>query len=76
MATERLAIPELARLFEGGTVSGLSEWQLLERFLERRDESAFEALVVRHGPMVLSVCRRALGPTPDADDAFQARFPT
>ncbi len=74
MATERLAIPELARLFEGGTVSGLSEWQLLERYLERRDESAFEALVVRHGPMVLSVCRRALGVTPDADDAFQATF--
>lgn len=74
MATERLAIPDLARLFEGGTVSGLSEWQLLERYLERRDESAFEALVVRHGPMVLSVCRRALGVTPDADDAFQATF--
>ncbi len=74
MATERMAIPELARLFEGGSVSGLSEWELLERYRERRDESAFEALVIRHGPMVLAVCRRALGVTPDADDAFQATF--
>ena len=44
------------------------------RYLERRDETAFEAIVTRHGPMVLGVCRRALGLTPDADDAFQATF--
>ncbi|QJW95443.1 RNA polymerase sigma factor [Frigoriglobus tundricola] len=44
---------------------------LLGRFVCDRDAVAFEALVRRHGPMVPSVCRRALGATPDADDAFQ-----
>ena len=42
MGVQRLAIPDLGRIFRGETVSGLSEWQLLERYLERRDESAFE----------------------------------
>jgi RNA polymerase sigma factor (sigma-70 family) len=74
MSVQRLAIPDLGRIFAGETVTGLSEWQLLERYLERRDESAFEALVTRHGPMVLGVCRRMLGGSPEAEDAFQATF--
>jgi RNA polymerase sigma factor (sigma-70 family) len=74
MTSPRLAVPELDRVFQGETISGLSEWQLLERYLERRDETAFEALVTRHGPMVLGVCRRALGFSPEAEDAFQATF--
>ena len=53
---------------------GLSEWELLERYLDRRDEVAFEALVARHGPMVLAVCRRMLFDPSDVDDAFQATF--
>ena len=60
MGDHRLATPDLNRIFRGETVSGLSEWQLLERYLEARDEVAFEALVARHGPMVLGVCRRML----------------
>jgi RNA polymerase sigma factor (sigma-70 family) len=74
MRLHRLASPDLGRIFRGETVSGLSEWQLLERYLDQRDEVAFEALVVRHGPMVLGVCRRMLGDSADADDAFQATF--
>src|SRR5262249_8241697 len=52
----------------------LSDSQLLERFLALREEVAFEALVHRHGPMVLGVCRRVLHNSHDAEDAFQATF--
>jgi RNA polymerase sigma factor (sigma-70 family) len=71
---DRLATPDLTRIFDGETVSGLSEYQLLERYRERHDETAFEALLARHGPMVLGVCRRMLPDPTDVDDAFQATF--
>src|SRR5688572_5361744 len=48
--------------------------QLLDDFAARRDETAFAALVGRHGPMVLRVCRRVLNHEQDAEDAFQATF--
>jgi RNA polymerase sigma factor (sigma-70 family) len=47
---------------------------LLKRYVRHGDASAFEALVRRHGPMVLAVCRRVLCNTHDAEDAFQATF--
>lgn len=53
---------------------GPSNAQLLESFLVRRDELAFEALLRRHGPMVLAVCQRVLRNVHDAEDALQATF--
>src|SRR5262245_59698897 len=48
--------------------------QLLERWTGGSDESAFELLVWRHGPMVWQTCRRILRHDHDAEDAFQAAF--
>lgn len=54
--------------------AALSDRQLLERYALAHDESAFAALLQRHGGMVWGVCRRVLSDTADAEDAFQATF--
>ena len=76
MAIETLgaALRQIKGLFANGVAAGLSDAQLLERFLTRGDAGAFEALVGRHGPMVLSVCRAILRDPHDTEDAFQATF--
>jgi RNA polymerase sigma factor (sigma-70 family) len=51
-----------------------SDADLLRRFAQLRDASAFDQIVARHGPMVLGVCRRILRNASDTDDAFQAAF--
>ncbi len=53
---------------------GPTDAQPLERFLTRREEVAVEALLRRHGPMVLGVCRRVLTDPQAAEDAFQVTF--
>ncbi len=64
----------LRKLVAAPSCADVPDPQLLERFLTQRSEAAFAALVQRHGPMVLSVCRRVLHHTQDAEDAFQATF--
>jgi HlyD family secretion protein len=66
---------ELEVLWTTGTMTGLSDAQLLTRFTQSRDstgELAFRELIQRHGPMVLAVCRQVLRHSHDVDDAFQA----
>jgi RNA polymerase sigma factor (sigma-70 family) len=68
---------QVHRLFNLGAIGTMSDAQLLDRFVARRDEAAeaaFEELVSRHGPMVLRVCRDVLHDTHDTEDAFQAVF--
>jgi RNA polymerase sigma factor (sigma-70 family) len=69
---------QLEAIFEGGSVLGLSDRQLVERYTtgggDATGEAAFAALVCRHGPMVLRVCREVLGDYQHAEDTFQAVF--
>ncbi len=70
-------VRQMESLFDGGSITGLTDRSLLERFVDRHGalgEEAFTALVHRHGPMVLETCRAILGDWQDAEDAFQAVF--
>jgi RNA polymerase sigma factor (sigma-70 family) len=68
---------QIRTLFQAGSLGALTDGQLLDRYLAPDgtcSEMAFAAIVERHGPMVLGVCRRLLGDAHLADDAFQAAF--
>jgi RNA polymerase sigma factor (sigma-70 family) len=52
----------------------VTDAQLLDAFVRRRDEAAFELLVWRHAALVLGTCRRLLHDRHEAEDAFQATF--
>ena len=70
-------VRQLRTLFNVGTIRELTDGQLLERFATGEGEPAelaFAALVERHGPMVLRVCRAVLIDPHDTQDAFQATF--
>src|SRR5262249_30329312 len=59
----------LRHLVGGREAQAESDGQLLERFAAAHDEAAFGELMRRHGPLVLSVCRRILHDSNDVDDA-------
>jgi RNA polymerase sigma factor (sigma-70 family) len=67
-------LQRLRRLTVPAVLASATDAVLLDRFLRDRDEAAFTALVGRHGPMVLRLCRRQLGGAHAAEDAFQATF--
>src|SRR5262245_30292658 len=54
--------------------AGASDAELVTRFVRDRDQAAFTALVERHGPMVLGLCRRVVQDPHEAEDVFQATF--
>jgi RNA polymerase sigma factor (sigma-70 family) len=78
MATSSLGplMRHLRKILSPAHSSNVGDGELLARFVQQRDEAAFELLVWRHQRMVLGVCRRVLGHAQDAEDAFQATFLT
>jgi RNA polymerase sigma factor (sigma-70 family) len=74
IAPQHPLLQHLRRLIGCPGAAGVSDRQLLERFLTARDDAAFELLVWRHGPMVLNLCGRVLKDEHAAEDAFQATF--
>ena len=75
--TSGLELVQFRRLFTGGVLGGLTDGQLLERFVADPGDdgkAAFEFLVEWHGPMVLRVCTQALKDPHQAEDAFQVTF--
>jgi RNA polymerase sigma factor (sigma-70 family) len=73
-ATSGAALRQVRRLVEDQRLKETSDEELLRLFRAGRDEAAFQALLRRHGPMVLDVCRAVLRNEADAEDAFQATF--
>ncbi|HKI30904.1 MAG TPA: RNA polymerase sigma factor [Gemmataceae bacterium] len=67
-------IHHLRRVVSREKTGDLTDAQLLDDFVQRRDEAAFELLVWRHAALVLGVCRRLLHDRHEAEDAFQATF--
>jgi RNA polymerase sigma factor (sigma-70 family) len=71
---QEVVLPHLCRMIGPPSGGDVPDRELLERFLARHDPAAFAALVRRHGPTVLGLCRRLLGNAHDAEDVFQATF--
>ena len=74
-STSVAALRNLRQLFQSGTAVGYSDGELLARYLASNDGAAFEALVLRHGPMVAATCRAILNHQHDVEDAVPGDFP-
>src|SRR5262245_2611402 len=72
----RVLLTLLSRLRQAAQTGAdrVADAELIARFVRTRDAAAFELLFWRHGPMIWGVCRRLLGDSPDAEDAYQAAF--
>src|SRR5262245_11219044 len=68
------SLDPLRKLLDSQVAKDLTDGELLARFAGQRDESAFAALMSRHGPLVFGVCRHVLDHEHDAEDAFQGTF--
>jgi RNA polymerase sigma factor (sigma-70 family) len=73
-ATASPILQLIRRTVEAAHVRELPDQALVQRFCAQQDQPAFHALLRRHGPMVLDVCRGVLGNEADAEDSFQATF--
>ncbi len=69
-----VVVEYIRRIGAVGRFADLPDGELVERFVASQDEEAFNALIHRHGPLVLTVCQRVLNNVQDAEDAFQATF--
>jgi RNA polymerase sigma factor (sigma-70 family) len=67
-------LQRLRKAMAAESLASRSDRELIKRFLADHDGASFHALLCRHGPMVLRVCRRALSDEQDVEDAFQATF--
>src|SRR6266446_3339857 len=67
-------VGSLRRSAEAGFLAERDDAALLRRFLSDRDTAAFEAIVRRHGPLVLTACRKVLAEQADVEDVLQATF--
>jgi RNA polymerase sigma factor (sigma-70 family) len=76
MAARQLnrVLQHLSTILDRQETAGMADTDLVKRYVQERDEAAFEAILRRHGPMVLGVCWRVLRNRQDAEDAFQATF--
>src|SRR5262249_50333050 len=67
-------VGQLRQAAEANTLASAADAELLDRYRKHRDAAAFEAIVRRHGPLVLTACRRVLGSAPDRGDGVPAAF--
>jgi len=74
MSTLTSTVGTIRRSLEATFLRDWPDRLLVERFTLNQDEAAFAELIRRHGPMVLSTCRRVLRHEQDAEDTFQAAF--